>query len=112
MWTKPTTWNAGRWLACLGVACLTIAVLSAVSASEQEERGAPPPLPKARLDAAQKAHGAAMEGLQQTRRTGDVLLLVSKPEEVYTWSVRWLNAQRDMSGKKEDHISALKDHVK
>src|SRR5262245_28391073 len=78
----------------------------------QEARGAPPALLKARLDAAQKAYDAAMEGLHQTRKTGDVLLLVNKPEEVYTWSVRWLNAQRDMSGKKEDHSAALKDHLK
>jgi hypothetical protein len=53
-----------------------------------------------------------MEGLQQTRKMGDVLLLVSKPEEVYTWSIRWLNARRNMNGKKGDHNAALEDHFK
>ncbi|HKA55759.1 MAG TPA: hypothetical protein VKJ47_19075, partial [Candidatus Binatia bacterium] len=112
MWMKPTLHNAGRCFAYLGLACLAIAVLSAAPAPGQNEGGAPPALLKARLDAAQKAHSAAMEGLQRTRRTGDVLILVSKPEEAYTWSVRWLNAQRDMSDKKKDHITALEDHLK
>jgi hypothetical protein len=73
---------------------------------------APPTLLKARLDAAQKAQAAAMEALQQTKRTGDLVLPVGKPEEVYTWSVRWLNAQRDMSDKKDNHIAALEGHFK
>ncbi len=78
----------------------------------QAERGATPALLKARLDAAQKAYGAAMEGLQQTKKIDAVLLLKSNPEEVYTWSVRWLRAQQGLSNKKEDHIAALKDHLK
>jgi len=53
-----------------------------------------------------------MEALGQTKRRGAVLVLLGKPEEVYTWSVRWLNAQRDMSDKKDDHIAALEGHFK
>lgn len=112
MWMKLTTRNAGQWFACLGVAYLAIVLLSAVPAPGQEERGAPPALLKARLDAAQKAYRAAMEGLQQTRRVGNVLLPLNKPEEVYTWSVRWLSAQQDMKGKKDDRVAALEEHLK
>jgi hypothetical protein len=40
-----------------------------------------------------------------------VLLPVSTPGEVYNWSVRWLNAQRDLSSKKDDQIAALDGHL-
>src|SRR5262249_29884207 len=42
MWAKPTARADGQWFACLGVTCLGIAVLCALSASGQEEPGAPP----------------------------------------------------------------------
>lgn len=35
-----------------------------------------------------------------------------KPEDVYRWSVRWLQAQRDVSPKHEDHVAALEAHLK
>src|SRR5262249_54567420 len=69
-------------------------------------------LRKARLDAARNVYGAAMEALQQTKRIDGSVFLVGKPEEVYTWSVRWLSGQQDMSDKKEDRIAALEDHLK
>jgi WD40 repeat protein len=61
-------------------------------------------LAKARVDAARKAYDyAAM--LLKAGSPG------AKLEYSYTWSVRWLNAQRDMSSKHEDHLAALNAHL-
>jgi uncharacterized protein (TIGR03067 family) len=94
-----------------GVVTVASALVSAVPVLGQEYRSGPPALLKTRLEAAQKAYDAAMESLQQTRRTDGVLAPVSNPEEVYTWSVRRLCAQRDMSGNTEDQIAALQNHL-
>jgi hypothetical protein len=67
---------------------------------------------KAKLDAAKEAYTRTWEGLGTVRRLGDTIFPIVHPEEVYTWSVRWLNAQRDMSDKRDDHIAALEEHIK
>jgi multidrug efflux pump subunit AcrA (membrane-fusion protein) len=69
-------------------------------------------LAQARLDAAHKAYDEAMKGLHQTRRTGTLILPVTKPEDVYAWSVRWLNAERNMGGKNDDRPPALEAHLR
>jgi hypothetical protein len=68
---------------------------------------------KARAAAAEKAYRTAFEGLTQSKRVGNVLIQVTEnPEEIYTWSVRWLRAQQDLSSKHEDQVAALEAHVK
>jgi hypothetical protein len=68
---------------------------------------------KARVAAAEKAYRGAFEGLTQTKRVGNVLIQVTEnPEEIYTWSVRWLQAKQDLSSKHEDQVAALEDHLK
>ena len=68
---------------------------------------------KARVAVAEKIYRGELEGLTRTRRVGNVLIQdTEKPEEVYTWSVRWLKAQRDSSAKHEDHLAALEAHLK
>jgi hypothetical protein len=68
---------------------------------------------KARAALAEKAHRAALEGLTRTKRVGNVLMQVTeKPEEIYIWSVRWLQAERDLNPKREDQIAALEAHLK
>jgi hypothetical protein len=68
---------------------------------------------KVRVALAERAHRAAWEGLSRTQRIGNVLMKVTeKPEEVYIWSVRWLQAQRDLSPKHEDQVAALEAHLK
>jgi hypothetical protein len=72
-----------------------------------------PALLKARVAVAEKAYRAAFEGLTRTKRIGNVLVQVTeKPEDVYIWSVRWLQAQRDLSAKPEDQVAALEAHLK
>lgn len=68
------------------------------------------PLLKARLDAAQQNYRANMEAFGNVRSTGNVAVLIVRPETVYTWSVRWLNAQRDLSDHNEKHLAALQEH--
>jgi hypothetical protein len=115
--------KAPKRLTCLGVGFLVITALTAVRAPGQQKDADNPPLPqdprkeeapllRVRVTAAQKAYTAAMDGLQQKFRAGEVLLTVCKPEEVYTWSVRLFNAQRDMADKKEDRLFALENHLK
>jgi RNA polymerase sigma factor (sigma-70 family) len=67
---------------------------------------------KARIALAQKGYEAAVPLLTQTKRFGNVLSPVGKPEDVYNWSIRWLQAQRDMSPKHEDQVAALEAHLK
>jgi multidrug efflux pump subunit AcrA (membrane-fusion protein) len=66
---------------------------------------------QARLDAARRAYEEAVKSTQQTRRVADLIIPLARPQDVATWSLRWLNAQREMSGKKEDQIAALEAHL-
>lgn len=83
----------------------------------------PRPLPKneavnklltTQLQAAQKAQLAAIDAMQ-LKAVGGVMVLVNSnhphPEEAYTWSVRWLHAQRDLGTTKDERIAACTDHV-
>ncbi|HTU17942.1 MAG TPA: RNA polymerase sigma factor [Gemmataceae bacterium] len=67
---------------------------------------------KARVALAQKGYEAAVSLLPQTKRIGNVISPIGKPEEVHKWSVRWLQAQRDLSPKKDDEIAVLEAHLK
>ena len=69
---------------------------------------------KTQLQAAQQAHRAATESME-VRQVGDLLVLVkgnqhARPDLVYTWSVRWLQAQRDLSQTKDQRTAAFVDH--
>jgi hypothetical protein len=76
------------------------------------EAQALPALRKARLDQARKSYEEAMQASQQTRRVGDTVLPLARAEDVYLWSVRWLDAERGMSDRKEDRVAALEAHLK
>jgi hypothetical protein len=69
-------------------------------------------LKKARLQAAQKAYQQAINGMDQTKRSGNMLIVLAKPEEVYSWSVRWLRAQQDVNSTRENQVAALEAHLK
>jgi hypothetical protein len=58
---------------------------------------------KAQLEAAQEAYRVA-EAVY-TANEGDA-------ETVYRWSVRWMNAQRDLAAAKAERVAAVEDHVK
>ncbi len=67
---------------------------------------------KSRVTLAEKAYQATLESLGRTQRAGNVLIYVGHPEDVYAWSVRWLQAKRDLSPKHEDQLAALEAHLK
>jgi hypothetical protein len=94
--------------------------------SPQQKKDEPSETPRARTDAAakllktqlqaaKKAQLAAIDKMQ-VKEVGGVQVLVNSnhpnPEEAYNWSVRWLNAQRDLSETKDERTAAFADHAK
>jgi multidrug efflux pump subunit AcrA (membrane-fusion protein) len=61
-------------------------------------------LARARREAAEKVYGA----LLKQRQLG---LAGADAEQFYLWSRRWLEAQRDASGTKEERLAALEAHL-
>jgi hypothetical protein len=93
-------------LVVLGVAGLGLVMTSFLSA-DSPKKGAGTDIKKlaqARVEAAHQAYNVAVK-LWKDGQPG------ARPEDVYSWSARWLNAQRDLSSKKEDHVSALGEHL-
>jgi len=72
---------------------------------------------KIQLQAARKAHRAAVGNLEVERTPGNFLVFKgdrhnARPDMVYIWSVRWLHAQRDLSEDKDQRTAAFVDHYK
>ena len=65
-----------------------------------------------RPDLASKGYEASFAELQQTTRFGDVLVVIGKPDQVYRWSIRWLQADDDLGPKGPGHLAALEAHLK
>ena len=65
---------------------------------------------KARTALAKKGYEFAMATLEGTGRLSS--LSSARPEEVYRWSVRWLQVEREMSPRPTDHRAALEAHLK
>ena|SRR5579871_6704577 len=69
---------------------------------------------KVQLQSAQKPYRASLDKMKVQRLGGGLLVLVNDnhpdPEEAYTWSVRWLDAQRDLSSNKDERIAAFTEH--
>jgi glucose/arabinose dehydrogenase len=67
------------------------------------------------LQAAQKAYRGALDTMA-VQQMGGLLVQVestkARPDLAYIWSVRWMQAQRDLSATKEERIAALMDHQK
>lgn len=80
-----------------------------VARAGPDDKPAPEPTPelaalyKSRLEAAQKAYQMLAKRVE-AGAANDV-------EGMYRWSQRWLDAQRDVSAKKEDQIAALEAHL-
>ncbi len=118
----------GRRAAAAGIA-LVIGALASNHATAQEPSppaNAPaaakrPPqdeavtrLLKVQLKAAQQAYRAALDTLA-VQQLGGLLVQVmgdttARPDLAYTWSVRWLQAQRDLSTTPEQRTAAFAEH--
>jgi hypothetical protein len=73
-------------------------------------------LVKTQLKAAKQAYGAAMDTMA-VEHIGGLMVLAkgnshARPDLVYTWSVRWVQAESDLSEKKENRIAAYAAHQK
>ncbi len=66
---------------------------------------------KARIVLAQKGYDRSEKSLGEVKRIGNMNILLTKPEEIHTWSVRWLQAERDTNLKKADDIAAVERHL-
>jgi hypothetical protein len=67
---------------------------------------------QARPGLAQKGYDASFEELRQTTKLGDMLVVIGKPDQVYRWSIRWLQAEHALSPKGPGHLAALEAHLK
>ncbi len=95
----------------------TTAAISRKKETAEQTRGlrtqdGTPALLKARPDLAKKGYDASFEELRQTTRFGNVLVVVGKPDQVYRWSIRWLQAEQDLSPKGPGRLAALEAHLK
>jgi hypothetical protein len=102
--------NARRLSAGLSWIFVAIAVaaaspLLAQQSEKKDEAAEIKRLGEARVAAANKAYAVAAESVKRG-------IAGVKSEDLYRWSVRWLNAQRDASGKPDVRLSALNDHLK
>jgi hypothetical protein len=85
------------------LASLMLAYASA-GASDSTDAGVPAALLKARLDAARKTYEWLTKNNMESRPPIGELL--------YRWSCRWLDAEREMSGRQEDQIAAYRAHLR
>ncbi len=99
--------------ALLYVPCMVFAaqLLTAGRASDQENAAGLAALAKARVNHARKVYEGVMQAMPQTRQSRGEVVPSGRPEDAYLWSVRWLNAQRDMSSDKEGQVTALEGHL-
>jgi hypothetical protein len=81
---------------------------------------APPPtkkadvkeLLKAQLKVAQDAHYLSFDWIRRPRMANNTLILEpGQPADAYTWSVRWLHVQYELSPTKVERNAAVADHL-
>jgi hypothetical protein len=85
------------------LASLVLASCS-VGGSDSTDADASPALLKARLDAARKTYEWLSKNYIESRPPLGELL--------YRWSCRWLDAEREMSGRQEDRVAAYRAHLR
>jgi hypothetical protein len=91
-----------RLLGIVLTSILTFAVAVPAPAAHADPRPTRAQLNQARIDAAAHAYAVA----EASWRVGRTPL-----DEVYTWSVRWLDAQRDQPVRGRALTAALADHL-
>src|SRR5262245_47143408 len=88
---------------CLG---LIAAAVYGFAAEDKEKPGTAAPHARGRRDAARMVYEGAMQHrLQEPDRFADVGFL-------HDWSVRWMEAEKDLAQSKADRISAVEGHLK
>jgi hypothetical protein len=88
------------WLTVSALLCAFVLLAPSVRGDEKAQENA-----QARLEAARKVYNGMLE-----RQKVDPGFQTSF-ETLNLWSRRWLEAQRELSDKKEDRITAAADHL-
>lgn len=65
----------------------------------------------ARVELARKGYQSAFAGVTQTAKTGNRLILFRDPREAFDWSLRWLEAERDLARDPAGSAAALEGHL-
>jgi hypothetical protein len=99
-------------LLCVVYAVCAVETRTTGKASAQENAADLAALAKARVDRARTVYEGVVQSLHTTIRvaSGEVVPL-GRPEDACLWSVRWLNAERDMARGKEGRVAALEGHL-
>ena len=93
---------AGKLFATASLLSVLLAATAWGQAAREEKKSPPWELARAKMDAARRTCQALAQEYLEGKAT---------VEQVHQWSQRWLNAQRDMSSKKSDQLTALEAHV-
>lgn len=102
----------GTWALVLSVTVLLVAPLRAQPATENKADQATAQL-RARLALAQKGYESAIKGFVEIKQASTgTRYFTTRPEEVYAWSIRWLEAARAVNPKDAAQITALEEHLK
>lgn len=92
---------------------IALAKAKAQSENKQPKDTAAPEdaaLLKKRVVLARKAYHLVERTFGEIKRTAGYAILVVQPEDVYTWSVRLLQAERDVTPR--DAVAAVEGHIK
>ena len=105
-----------RFATILAIALAIAGDTNRLAGQESAKDDAASKLVRIQATAAQKAYQAHF-GDMAVRKIGDLLVMVkgnttARPDLVYTWSVRWLNAQLELSETKGQKIVAYQEHQK
>jgi len=93
-------------IALLGLG-IAAAALCGTAAENKDQPGPGAATAKARRDAAKKVYEGSFEHLKSGSEGAHVDLAYYRD-----WSVRWMQAERDLSRKKAEHIAAIEGHMK
>lgn len=66
----------------------------------------------ARVALARQGYESAYAGVAETERINNRLIRFRQPEEAYAWSLRWLEAERELAADRAGQIAALESHSK
>jgi hypothetical protein len=83
---------------------VSVVLAGFAASSDSTNADVSPALLKARLDAARKTYEWLAKNYIESRPPLGELL--------YRWSCRWLDAEREMSGRQEDRIAAYQAHLR
>jgi hypothetical protein len=93
---------------CVFFSCLR---LEAAQPAKDDTAADVKKLVEKRVALAKQGYDNSVESFGQVNRSATMIMLVTRPEEVYSWSVRWLQADRELNPRQADTVAALERHL-